>query len=367
MIAKPQREELLQRAWERVSQATGLTNNSESGVAYNILAAFTAEISNLWDQLETAETQSNLSTATGAALDNIGAFFGVTRRKSTKASTVGTTATVKFTNNGLTSVTIPSNTRVWPTNSVDRAYFTVENLIIGAGEQGYVNVRAAYNGSYYNVGANTLVNHNLNLPNVTVTNELPIMTGRDEETDENYRARISREILRKEGANLTAVRDALLEIPGVRDVLPLNLARGTGTLDVIIYGYERDVPSTVISECQRVLDEEVAAGISAIARAPVTRPVDVTVQLSIKPSAIFAQVRAAVSEAIRGYLDNLPVEDGTGEGTLVFNELAARIQESHPDIIDSTVSLTINNIPALRSNQTLGIGERFISRVIAIT
>jgi len=366
-ISKPKLEERLSRAWDRVSQATGLTADHSSSIAYNIIAAFCAEIMDLWDELEVAESQSNLSTATGVNLDTIGEFFGVTRRSASSATTVGTTATAKFTNNGADPVTIPAETRVWPTNAIDRAFFTVGNIVIPAGQQGYTDLRAASTGTYFNVGANTLTNHSLGYSSVTVTNELPITNGRDTETDENFRVRIAREILRKEGANLTAVREALLEVPGVRDVVLLNLARGTGTLDALIYGYDRTVPDAVVAECQRVLDEEVAAGVSAIAKAPVTRSVDVTVRLRLRPSATFAQVRAVVSEAIRGYIDNLPIEAGEGMGVLVFQELAARVQEASGDIIDSEVSLTVDNIPALRSNQTPSIGERFVSRAINIS
>jgi len=358
---------MLSRAWDRVSQATGLTNNTESGIAYNILAAFCSELRDLWMQLEQAERQSNLSTAVGSYLDSIGEFFGVIRRTAKSATSTGTTSSVKFTNNSGGSITIPEGTRVWTTNAVDRAYFTTASLVIPAGGQGYVNVTAANVGTFYNTGANTLTNHNAILSGVTVTNELPILNGRDIETDENYRTRISREILRKEGANLTAIREALMDIPGVRDVILMNLARGTGTIDVFIYSYARDVPAAVLAECQRVLDEEVAAGVSAIAKAPITVPVDVVVKLQITSSAIFSQTRALVSESIRGYIDNLEIEQGGGEGTLIFQELAARIQESSPDIVDSTVSITIDNIPALRANQTLDVGERFTSRVISIS
>lgn len=367
LISKPQFTELLARSWTKVSAATGLTADHSSAIGYNIIGAFCQELLNLWDQLEYAESQSNISTAVGSNLDSIGEFFGVVRRTSTSATTVGTPNAVKFTNSGLVAASVPGGTRIWATDAPDRAYFTTLNLLISPGSQGYTDVTAAGEGVYYNTAANTLVNHSLADTNITVTNELPIVTGRDIETDENYRVRISREILRKEGANLTAVREALLEVPGVRDVLITNMARGTGTLDALIYGYDREVPSAVIDVCQRVLEETVAAGISAVARAPITKSVDVTVKLTLKSSAIFSQVRSMVSAAIRGYIDNLPIEDGTGNGTLVFAELAARVQEASEDIVDSSVSMSVDNIPALKSNQTSSTGERFISRVINIS
>lgn len=367
MIQKPTFEELLSRAWNNVSNATGLTASSESGIAINILKVFTQELLNLWDSMEYIESQGLLSTATGINLDKIGQFFGVVRRSASASTTIGGPSSVKFTNNGGTTAIIPANTRVWPSEDPTIAYFTVISISIPAGGQAYSDVRAATSGQFFNVGANKLVNHSVGDSSITVTNELPITNGTDIESDNNYRIRIQNEVLRRESSNPTAIREALLEVPGVRDVQINNLARGTGTLDVLIYGYDNIVPQAIIDTCQSVLDLNVAAGISALALAPVTSFVDVTVKLRLKTSAILSTIKTTVSAAIAGYINNLPIEDGSGNGTLIFQELAARVQESSPDIIDSDVQLLVNDLPTLKSNQLAEVGSRFIARVIAIT
>jgi uncharacterized phage protein gp47/JayE len=366
-ITKPQFNELVQKAWNNLSQATGLTNNTESGIAYNMVRAFVSELTNLWDALEQADLRSNLSTAAGYDLDNIGNLFGVTRRQQRLASTVGTSSKVKFINNSSSRVTIPMRTLVWPQGKPNITYETLYSLTIEPGMEGYVDVESVGYGSYYNVGAGVLTQHNFPNGQVTVTNEAPIVTGQDVEDDDTYRTRITRQILRKESSNLTAIREALLDIPGVRDAIILNMARGTGTLDVLILTYDREVPEGVLAACQEVLNTEVAAGISAIAKAPKTVPVDVTVRLKLSPAANFDSVRAAVSVAIRGYIDNLPIEDGSGNGTLVYMELAARVQEASEYIISSDVSLMVNNVQTLRADQQLDFGSRFVSRALLIS
>ena len=359
MISSPSFSEILSRAWTTITENTGLSNSSESSVSYAILKAFCQELTNLYTQAEYIETQGQLSSAQGSNLDSIGQFFGVSRRVSTSSSTVGSPYSVKFTNNGATPALISANTRVWPSGDQSIAYFTVSAITVPAGQSVYVDVTAASPGEFHNVGANQLDSNSSGISTITVTNEIPITTGQDIESDDNYRVRIQNEIYRRESSNLIAVREALLEVPGVRDVSLLNLARGTGTLDVLIYGYDRVVPDSVIANCQYVLEQSVAAGISALAKAPVYVQVSVTATLVIKTSADSASVRSLVSSSVRGYCDNIGIEDGSGNGTLIYQELAARVQEASSDIIDSNVSLTVNNLPALKSNQTLLPGEQW--------
>jgi uncharacterized phage protein gp47/JayE len=367
MITRPTFDEMLRRTWNKVSAQTGLTNDSESGFAANILRVFCQELTDLWDELEFIESQGLLSSATGTNLDKIGQFFGVARRAAVASSTVGGALSVVFTNNRLVSVTVPIHTRVWPSSDPSISYYTAFQIVIQPGSREYVDVVAAAPGEYYNIGAGRIDSHDVGLLDLSVTNELPITTGSDLESDANYRVRIQQEIYRKEGANLTAIRSYLLDVPGVRDVQILNLARGTGTLDVLIYGYDRVVPDSVIQECQRVLDENTAAGISAIAKAPVVKFVDVTVKLVVKPGAAVSSVKSMVSAAVRGYLDNLPIEDSSGNGSIIYSELAARVQEASSDIVDSDVSMTIDGLPSLKANQLLDPGERFVSRVINVS
>ena len=366
-ISKPTFQEMLRRSWAQVSQQTGLNNDSESGFAANILRVFCQELTELWDELEFIESQGLLSSATGANLDKVGQFYGVVRRAAVASSTLGGPLSVLFTNNGGGTVTIPANTRVWSSSDTSISYYTVFPVNIAPGDQGYVDVRAAAPGESYNIGAGKIDSSNVGISSISVTNELPITTGSDLETDANYRVRIQQEIYRREGSNLIAIRASLLEVPGVRDAQILNLARGTGTLDVLIYGFDRVVPDAVIQECQRVLDENVAAGVSAVAKAPIVKFVDVDVRVVIKPSGVLSNVKSLISSVVRGYLDNLSIEDSSGNGTIVFQELAARVQESSPDIVDSDVRMTVDNLPSLKTNQLANPGERFVSRIISVS
>lgn len=366
IVNVPTIQEVTQRIWAAVSSATGLTDTSESSVGYNIVKACATEIVTRWETLATVEQAHDFTQATGADLDKIGEMFGVYRRRATTASSRNTPRGIKFTNNGGTTVTIDSGTRVWDPENPEISYFTRTTISISAGQEGYVDADAPSAGEYYNVGANRLVASNVGGA-VTVINELPITTGSDTETDSGFRARISQALTRMEGPNITALRAVLMSVPGVRNATILNLARGTGTVDVLIEGYDREVPTEVINACQTAAEEIIAAGISVTIKAPQLVYVDVTVLLNLKASASFTSVRAAVSETIRGYIDNLPIEQGDGAGTLYMAELSARVQQASPDILSSKTTLTVDGIPALSADQRLSFGQKFASQAMIIS
>lgn len=366
IVNVPTLEELTARIWAAISESTGLTDTSESAVGYNIAKACAAEALSRWETLAQVERAHDFSTAYGADLDKLGEMFGVYRQRPSTASTKSSPRDLKFTNNGAGTVTVPEGTRVWDPQNPDISYFTTLATNINAGQQAYIPAAAPAQGASYNVGANRLTSHNVVASSVTVTNEIPITSGSDTEDDDTYRSRISNALLRLEGPNLTTVRSVLMEVPGVRNVTLFNLSRGTGTLDALIEGYDREIPDAVLSACQSILDDTVAAGISAKARGPVLKYVDVSVQVVIKSTGSLTSVKSSISEAIRGYVDNLTIEDGTGIGTLYMSELAARIQESSPDIITSRATLTVDGIPALSSDQRLQFGSKFVSQAVIV-
>lgn len=367
IVNVPTLEELVERMWAAVSTATGLTDRSESGVTYNIVKACAVEALTRWETLARVEQAHDFTTATGSDLETIGQMFGVYRKNSMRASTLSSPRPLKFTNNGGTTAAIPIGTRVWDPQSPEISYFTTALVSISPGNQAYINATAPYEGTYYNVGANRLVSHNAPVASVSVTNEIPITSGTDTETDESYRARIQQSLLRYEGPNPTSVRLALMAVPGVRNVTLLPFARGTGTIDALIEGYDTIIPTEVVSACQSVMDETVAAGISAKVRAPELVYVDITVQVRLTPTGDFQGVRSSISEATRGYIDNLPIETGDGNAVLYMAELSARIQESSPDILTSKTTLTVNGIPALTADQRLQFGQKFASQAVVVS
>ena len=366
-IIAPSYSELVEQGRQSVAQNTAITNFSDSSIVMTIIRIMANYQKSLWDQLEEAERQGNLSTATGPALDNLGSFYGVQRKGAVNATSLGGAQSVLFTNNGSQTVNIPLGTRVWTPGDIERAYFTLAFLTLGAGQQGYADIQAGRAGAFYNTAAGSITGHNAPYPLVTVTNILPVSNGSSPETDQNYRVRISNSLARREGPNETSIKQALLDIPGVRDVILLPLARGLGTADALILSYDPVPSDELLAACQGVLDQEMALGVSALARAPITVTLDVAIRLTLKPGSDPISAQTLGQNAAHGLIDNLPIEDGAGNGTLYYEDLAARVQESSPDILDSSTSITRDDLPALRANQTLLPGERFLLRATLVS
>lgn len=366
MTPIPSYEELLIEAEDRLRELVPeLTNFSESSLATALLKCYMAPLAALYERIQEVEEQSQLSTAYGEYLERIGALFGISRLTATKASTQGMGAALQFTNHSEEAVTIPAGTRVYDPSYPDRTYLTTTTLTdLGPGAVGYAHAEAAFTGAYFNAGAHTLRAHNLGNDLIDVTNVVAITNGAGVETDENLRYRIANAVTAMQGANATAVRMAILEVPGVRDVVLRPLARGTGTLDVVIVPRGRHVSPELLAACEEALESVVALGISTRVLAPRERQVRVDLQVLLTPegsadSAIAAQARALAGAQVRELIDNLPLEDGTGAGSLVYNQLIDRAMEV-PYVRDVTLDLFIDGAPVLQTNHTPEPGERFV-------
>lgn len=364
-ITIPSYETLDRNLWESVKLATGVTEDSESGIMRNIVKLFSKNLYDLYSSLQDLDDAGNLSTAAGRDLDNLGELFGLTRLSAKTASTAGTGAAVKLTNTSSVSINVRSGSRVWVSSDSTIVFYTItDSGTIAPGAQAYVDISAGSAGSRYNVAAGKI--DSCNIAGISVINELPITGGSSEESDTDFRVRISQALTTFQGANSISIKNSLIQIPQVIDVIIQNLARGTGTIDVVLYTTDisPDSQAQVLSEAQRVLDNTVALGISAKAKFPDVQWVDLTILLTTMPGADVTSIRTNATIAARTYINNLSIGDGNGSGNLIYSELAARIQESDINIIDSSFTMKINNSRVLSMNQIAGSGERFYVRTV---
>jgi uncharacterized phage protein gp47/JayE len=321
-------------------------------------------------RLEEIEKASYLSTAQGNDLDRIGSLFGVNRIRQASARTAGFSRAVQFTNNGSLTATIPSGTRVWPPDDPDKAYFTTEGMSLAGGATALTHVRAAAEGSFFNAGLRSLTAHNAPYADVSVTNILPINNGEDFETDIAYRVRIQQEITRREGLNEDNLRALLKSLPGIRDVWLFPLYRGPGTLDIVVLPFNEESPTTFLNEVSRFLEVVLPVGISALVKLPVSRYLDLKVSVKVRTGALASPetIRSRVRAAIGGYVENLPLEDGSGNSTFYPSEAVVRIFESSEDIVDTTVQVGLDGI-SMSPNLplTLDVGEHIRLRSLSVT
>jgi len=368
-IPRPSQSEILNRIYNRILNETPITASLDSSVIGVLLKIVSAELDLIWSYIEDLYRQSNLSTATGQSLDNFGLLLGTPRKSAQNASTLGFTRSVRFTNLGGTTASIPEGTRVYKETDPQIAYYTVEAASIPAGQSADLHVTAVSEGDIYNVGIGELNAHSA--PNVTVlvSNILPIQNGNYLESDLAYRERLLQEFTRRDVINVANCDAMLRRIPGVKDVFIINFKRGAGTFDAVIIPYNHSAVSSVVEEAQSLLDEYIPIGIDALAKPPQYRQLDVSIKLVFDPQKSDRKevVRSSIKSQVIARVDSLPVENGTGNGTFFTNQIRAASILSGPEVLDAIVNLGLDGSPISPDGEIrLGVGERLMLRSLNV-
>jgi len=368
-IPRPSYTEILDRIHTRLVSETNFTSDLDTSGIGLIQKIIAAELDEVWSQLQEMERQSNIATATGGSLDALGLMLGVNRIRARKASSTGGSPAVRFTNLGAGPTVIPSGTRVWRDNTPNLAFFTTEGATVVAGDTVEVHVAAAETGEVFNVGTRQLDSHNVPNASLTVTNILPIQNGSLTESDESYRDRLVQEFQRRKTLNSKNVVALIRSISGVRDAYLLELYRGAGTFDIIVIPFDISSTAACVSEAQAVLDENVPVGISAKARGPAYRQLDVKIVLTWAPRE--SERREAIRQSIRSQVisnvDNLSVEDGSGIGTFSTSQIKGIALSTDGLILGANIVLGLDGSPLAQEGYvTLEPGQRIALRSLSV-
>lgn len=367
-IPRPSFEEIVNRVYNDVITQTPLRADLDQSALGVLIKSMSAELSRVWDvQVEIAK-QSSLFTATGQGLDKLGENIGTSRKLATKASSLGFSKPVRFTNLSGSSTTIPAGTRVWGSRDPQLAFFTLEGITLDAGISGEVHVQAAEIGDIYNVPRASIDSHSFAGASVSVTNILPLQDGSYRESDESFRSRLIAEYQRRVVFNAETAREMLRSVPNVRDVLIVDQPNGPGTFDAIILPYiETQINQTVLS-AQSLLDTYTPVGIVGVAKGPVFRHLDVAVSLTFKPTAQNRQlVRDEIKAQIMAIVDALSVEDGNYSGSLPLPQFLGIALNSDTDVTNAQLEVGLDGIKLNSNGQVnVALGEKIVLRSIVV-
>src|ERR1700747_2489502 len=98
-----------------------------------------------------------------------------------------------------------------------------------------------------------------------VTNNFGIVAGQDEEDDDSYRYRISLKLQSTGGAAEADLRLAILNVPGIQDVV---FERQAGTYTAYVYGISPAVPPSLLQMVQAQIDATTAWPLTGTAVSP---------------------------------------------------------------------------------------------------
>ena len=363
--------EIIDSALRQLTNETNITQLSPGAKARTLLEITSRQVSEQYQVFDANLAMAFLSSSRGEALDLIGELVGVQRLQPRSASTIpGSETVVFFTEagnfgaiNGGNDITVFKGTRLFTSPSAPGAddgityYISEETVLSASAKQQSVPVAAAQQGEIYNVGKDSLVNHEFTnyvmaLDNtLLVRNQAAITTGRNIESDEDFKYRISRQVTASERANETAIRLAALSIPGVADIVSVPYIRGLGTYGVFIKSLDARVSDDLVNAVQVIIGLVQSYGNRGFALKPKEIGMEMDLTLTFRETVTSkdqADMSRAVVSVVYDYVNNLNI----GED-FIINELVQRVMSVDDRIRNvGEANQPIDDLKAWRTSRT---------------
>jgi uncharacterized phage protein gp47/JayE len=334
-------EKLQSESISELLDSTNITRTTPGSKARSMLQVFNRKLNKAYQDFDINFLRTFLPFAQGRFLDYIGDMLNVPRLGGSRATvTTGSQlfkVTVKTTNlittfgdlNNGNDILLPVGTvfSTLPQNE-GVVYKLSEAIVLSASSnEAFLSIEAVKDGSFSNLSANTLrfttFADYASGTGLVFSNPGVINTGQEIESDTNYRFRISNQSLSAEAANQTALRLALLVIPGVSDLVAIPYSRGIGTFDYLIQTIIPNTPDPVIQACQSAINFVQGHGIDGRAVRPRLTGMTFTLSVTWRNDASASDreaIKRNIVTAIQDYVNNLKI----GE-EFIYNELIQRI------------------------------------------
>lgn len=345
---------LLRSFRDELEARTNITNFDRDSKARAFSDAFIDDMLAGREDLVNAFYSMQIANAVDAQLDQIGEDLGLPRLQPTFANALSVEQNVAFyvdstnfgTINGGSPITVPGGTRIESLPNQNElntriSFELLEDVLLPAADSlKYVAVRATTIGTGYNVGAEVLRSHtftgytDVGSNSLKVVNFYPILNGRNRETDEHYKYRLSQYYNTLFQANDARIRLRALEVPGVREVKIIPGYYGIGTAGVVVLGPENQSNSRLVNGVQEQLRQLAGPGqeLLALGATQVLFDFELDVRLSILPTiSEQARITAQIQRGILAYFRKLPIG-----GTVNLDDLVGSIQR----ITSGVVSLS---------------------------
>jgi uncharacterized phage protein gp47/JayE len=187
----------------------------------------------------------------------------------------------------------------------------------------------------------------------------PLISARDEETDDDLRARFYETVQRAAfGGNIADYEEKVLAIDGVGavEVFPAHLMGAAGQVGIVIGDTSgRTASQSLVDTVQEEMGED-GDGIAPIGHTVTVKTstnldIDVSAAIRIKTGSSFSTIQPVVVQAITDYINAVGFQDPT----IFYAKLQAAILDSHSDIVDIG-AVTING-----ASQNLALSKTFDS------
>lgn len=317
-------EDILNNILDRVDDTL---DKREGSIVYDTCAPMSFELFKQKSLFRDILELSFACTSEGYYLDLIGKDYGVERYSAGKAK-----VEMKFT--GTPHTIVYKDTMVGMYDNNDFYFLTEEDVEIDEGGTAEVTAICNIEGKVRNVGIgqiNLLLDTRYNGEITEVTNITQDQGGIDEETDDEFRARL---LYLKQNANYGGTPDDFkqwaLSVQGVTYVDVLDKYRGIGTVDVVIsVNSEMDEQAVLSEVTQKILDNS-QCGLDILVR--LVDKLEITITVEVKGISI-----GVAYDAIANYVNSV----GMG-GTIYVSRISSEVMKK--GAIDVRVIEPVENI-----------------------
>ena len=311
-----------------------LTDFEEGSVIRSLFETFAVELATLYEQLDLVYQAGFIDTAEDANLDRVVAVLGMKRNEPDFATGMVTFERDKGLNDELI---IPIGTLVMTEEDESKtppkkAYITIEEERISPGKTSAdVRIQAEERGKQWVADPGSVIVMPRPVAGVkAIHNAKPVrFLGRDRENDAELRQRAKQALLASGRASITSIENALIGMPGVREVrvkedfppdgrVDKN-APGLGMVEVYVDGLtNQNAPAL-----RERLDQVRAAGVYVVLKPAIAIHLEAVIQVELDkriPADEQPKVENDVALAVEGLVTSL----GMGQ-PLLFSQLASEI------------------------------------------
>lgn len=287
-------QEILQ---EMLAEVPDIYDKRDGSMIRTALGPAAYALEGFYLDLNQVQQAAYIQTASGQALDYLGAIAGLTRYQASPAV-----------RRGVFNASVPVGARFSTINGTDSINFTVTST--AGGEYQLTAETPGEIGNSYS-GSILPITYIEGLSSASITDIL--VPGDDEETDEEFRARIITALNERPfGGNIAAYRESILAIDGVGAVQVYPTWNGGGTVKCSVLGADfLPASETLVENVQNAIDpppnQGMGLGLAPIgAKATITAPesvtVNVTASVTLAAGISVEQVQPLAEEALESYL-----------------------------------------------------------------
>lgn len=296
--------EFLEQMQQSYQELTGVRvdDASDIGIRFKILAE---QLEVLNKALEEAKQQTFPQTATGETLDMHALQRGIRRKQATASK-----GAVIFSRESAAQedILIPegvflTGTKQEGENDTDIRFVTTQTVILQSGKtQVSAPVQCQTAGSVGNIASGVLTVMITPVQGITaVSNPEPIVSGEDEESDENLRQRLLDSYHQvTNGTNAAFYYNKAMSYEGVSTAKVLPRVNGIGTVGIVLYG--PSVDEELIKKVKEEIGQIKEINVDLTVEKASEKQVTVSMEIAVENGYSYEDVSAACKNTVERYM-----------------------------------------------------------------